>query len=60
MKRIDPDYVGTWRIKEMSSWDQDYMDEEAPAKLTINVDGTGSLAFAMYRPNLTAAWRTWV
>jgi len=52
MKRIDPEYVGTWRIKEMSSWDQDYMDEEAPAKLTIKADGTGSLAFGCVQAEL--------
>ncbi len=52
MKRIDPEYVGTWRVKEMSNWDQDYMDEEAPAKLTIKANGVGSLAFGYVHAEL--------
>jgi len=52
MKRVDPGYVGTWRIKEMSSWDHDNTDEEAPAKLTIKAKGTGSLAFGHVQAEL--------
>lgn len=43
--KLNREYVGTWRLVEMSNWDQDYIDLVAPGHLTVRVDGTGRLAF---------------
>jgi hypothetical protein len=43
--RIKSEYVGKWRIIEMSEWDQDFIDLAAPGHLTIKTDGTGAFAF---------------
>lgn len=43
--RIPPHYTGTWRITEMSMWDQDYIDMVSPGHLTVRHNGRGELAF---------------
>jgi len=43
--KIKPEYIGDWRITEMSTWDQEYIDLVAPGHLTVNRNGTGSIAF---------------
>lgn len=43
--KIRPEYVGRWRITEMSGWDLDFIDLVAPGHLTIKADGTGTFAF---------------
>jgi len=43
--KIRPEFVGSWRITEMSEWDLDFIDLVAPGHLTIKADGTGRFAF---------------
>jgi hypothetical protein len=42
--KIRTEYVGKWRIIEMSEWDQDVVDLVAPGHLTIKADGMGDFA----------------
>ena len=39
------EYIGAWRITEMSSWDRDFIDLVAPGHLTVKANGTGKFAF---------------
>jgi hypothetical protein len=43
--RIKNEYVGRWRIIEMSGWDQDFVDLVAPGHIAIKGNGSGSFAF---------------
>jgi hypothetical protein len=43
--KIKTEYIGKWRIIEMSEWDPDFIDLVAPGHLTIKTNGTGSFAF---------------
>jgi hypothetical protein len=43
--RIKKEYVGRWRIVEMSGWDQDFVDLVAPGHIAVKSDGSGSFAF---------------
>lgn len=43
--RIKKEYVGRWRIIEMSGWDQDFVDLVAPGHIGIKGNGSGSFAF---------------
>ncbi|MBM4462408.1 MAG: hypothetical protein FJ012_03595 [Chloroflexi bacterium] len=45
MKRIKPEYIGWWRITEMSQWDQEFIDLVAPGHLTVKSNGLGEFAF---------------
>ena len=36
------DFVGKWRITEMSTWDKDYFDEEVPAYIKIEKNLMGN------------------
>ena len=38
-------YVGTWRITEMETWDADYINLAGPGQLRIDRDGSGSMQF---------------
>jgi len=44
-KKIEPEYIGSWRIIEMSNWNKKARDRFALARLTIRPDGLGTLAF---------------
>ena len=44
---MKPEYVGIWRITEMSEWDQEYIDLVAPGHLTVKRDGTGEFQFGV-------------
>ena len=37
--------VGTWRIIEADIWDGGYLDLTGPARLVINRNGRGEIAF---------------
>lgn len=37
--------LGRWRLKEMSNWDNDFMDEESPAFIEFKADGDGDFHF---------------
>ena len=39
------DFIGQWRIIEMDTWDRDVLDDPAPAMLTIEKDGMGTISF---------------
>ena len=43
--KINPEFVGDWRITEMSQWDKEYIDLVAPGHLSIEGNGTGAIAF---------------
>jgi hypothetical protein len=45
MKKIKSEYIGRWRITEMSEWDQEFIDLVAPGHLTVKGNGLGTLAF---------------
>lgn len=40
-------YEGTWRITEMELWDQDYLDMEVEAFITIDDRGNGQFQFGL-------------
>ena len=40
-------YHGTWRITEMEQWDQDYLDMEVEAFITIEENGNGEFQFGL-------------
>jgi hypothetical protein len=52
MKKIEPEYIGSWRITEMSNWDRDYIDEVAPGQLVIKANRTGTLTFGLVKAEL--------
>jgi len=52
MKKIEPEYIGSWRITEMSNWDRDYIDEVAPGRLVIKANRTGTLTFGLVQAEL--------
>lgn len=41
------DFVGTWHIYEMETWDEDYFNMEVQAYITINEKGTGDFQFGL-------------
>ena len=43
--KIKTEYVGAWRIAEMSAWDRDFIDLVAPGHLTVKPNGHGAFAF---------------
>ncbi|MCP4547094.1 MAG: hypothetical protein GY835_11565 [bacterium] len=72
MVKIDPGFLGRWRITETTIWDQETLDLVEPASLSIEPDGTGNLNFiavdgtADYRsrqvdgaPLLEFSWQGW-
>ena len=52
MKKIEPEYVASWRITAMSNWDKDYIDEIALGRLVIEANGTGTLVFGLVQAEL--------
>lgn len=47
MKAAIKPFVGTWRIVEMETWDQDFVNMPAPGQITFKRDSTGSFRFGM-------------
>jgi len=39
------EFIGKWRITEMSVWDKDYFDEEVPACINIITNHRGNFHF---------------
>ncbi len=50
--RIKSEYVGEWRVTEMSEWDRDFIDLVAPGHLTIKANGRGTFAFGAIEAEL--------
>jgi len=50
--KIEPEYVGSWRVTEKSNWDRDYIDEVAPGRLVVKANGTGTLRFGLVQAEL--------
>ena len=42
---MKPQYVGTWQITEMDTWDADYINLVGPGHIRIDRDGRGSMQF---------------
>jgi hypothetical protein len=42
---VKPQYVGTWRITAMETWDADYINLVGPGHLRIDRDGCGFMQF---------------
>ena len=40
------DFIGKWRITEMSAWDKDYFYEEVPAYILIEKNSPGNFHFS--------------
>ena len=40
-------FVGSWRIVEMEMWERNDIDEQGPARIQFNRDGTGELRFLL-------------
>lgn len=72
MRKIDPCFLGRWRITEMEMWDREDLDLVEPASLYIEPDGTGSLNFIAVdasadcrirevngKPSLEFSWHGW-
>jgi len=51
-RKIEPDYVASWRITAMSNWDKDYIDEEEPGRIVIEADGDGTIRFGLVQAGL--------
>jgi len=45
-------FVGNWRLVEMSAWDADYLDGVVPAGIVIRKNGTGSFQFGCVQGEL--------
>jgi len=52
MRKIATEYVGSWRVIEMSNWDRDYIDEVEPGRLVVKANGTGTLRFGLVQAEL--------
>jgi hypothetical protein len=44
---VKQQYLGTWRITEMETWDADYINLAGPGQLRIDRDGRGSMQFGV-------------
>lgn len=44
---VKKDFIGKWRIIEMSNWDNDYFDMEVPAFIKIDKNLMGSFQFGL-------------
>ena len=40
-------FVGSWRIVEIEMWERNDIDEQGPARIQFNRDGTGELRFLL-------------
>lgn len=49
---IDCRLIGTWRITEADLWDHGYLDLCGPARLVIQDDGHGAIAFGALQAGL--------
>ena len=47
MKEKKSNFTGIWRIVEMDTWDNDYMDMEVEAFLKIEDNGKGEFQFGL-------------
>ncbi len=45
MGKKDNQFLGSWRITEMETWDQDYVDLVTVGNFTFGKDGIGSFEF---------------
>ncbi|MEQ8651281.1 MAG: HigA family addiction module antitoxin [Kiloniellales bacterium] len=48
----DCQVIGSWRITESDNWDREYLDLEGPARLVIQADGQGEIAFGCVQASL--------
>jgi len=46
--KMKPEYLGTWRLTEMSTWERDFIDLVAPGHLTVKRNGAGTFAFGRH------------
>ncbi|MEM1123125.1 MAG: hypothetical protein AAGJ18_21965 [Bacteroidota bacterium] len=42
-------FIGTWEIQEMETWDEDYFNMEVQAYITIKADQSGQFQFGLVR-----------
>jgi hypothetical protein len=42
---IPKEYIGRWRLVEMSAWEQEYIDEIVPGRIVIRRNATGEFQF---------------
>lgn len=42
-------YVGTWRITEMETWDQDFVDMEVEGFIRFKENGSGEFQFGLVK-----------
>ena len=47
LSKPDVKYEGTWQIKEMEMWDDDYLNLEVQAYIRIRRDGGGDFQFGL-------------
>lgn len=47
MKTKIKQFIGTWFVVEMESWDQEYVNMEARGHFTFKKDGTGHFQFGL-------------
>jgi hypothetical protein len=52
---VKTQYIGTWYISEMESWDADYINLVGPGHVTIGRDGSGFMQFGAVEADLD--WR---
>ena len=43
--KINAEYIGSWLITEMSTWDRNFIDLVVPRHLTVKADGMGTFTF---------------
>ncbi len=51
-------FVGSWRIVEMEVWQREDIDEEGPARIQFNRDGTGELRFLVVQGGMDCRFET--
>ncbi len=54
MKTKNSDFIGTWNIYDMETWEKDYFNEESQAFITINKDKTGEFHFGYTHAEIDA------
>ncbi len=50
--------VGSWRVVEMEVWQREDIDEQGPARIQFNRDGTGELRFLVVQGGMDCRFET--
>jgi hypothetical protein len=51
------DFIGRWRITQMSEWDNDYVNEEVQAFIKIEKSGNGEFQFGLVQGSMSGDFK---